>query len=165
MLDRVGLDVEGLWLRRRWNQFERSALHRFLRRWARAPSPSAFLVALSDPRGDARGDALASSITMLSEQVDEIHRLRKKAADLHDEIERKIAALVIAALGQEDKTFSERELVTALGKAGFELPVKDAYPLLTRLANDQRIRREGPRYRAIRPDVLNRQLQDTSSKG
>jgi hypothetical protein len=68
-------------------------------------------------------------------------------------------------LGQEDKAFSEREVVERLGKAGFELPVKDAYPLLTRLANDNKIRRECPRYRSIRPEVLNRQLRDTSSKG
>jgi hypothetical protein len=99
---------------------------------------------------------------MLSEQVDEIHELRKKAAELHDEIERKVAALVISALAQEDRAFSERDLVAALHGAGFELPVKDVYPLLTRLANDQLIKREGPRYRAIRPGVLNRQLGGTS---
>jgi hypothetical protein len=46
---------------------------------------------------------------MLSEQVDEIHELRKRAAELHDEIERKVAALVISALSQEDRAFSERE--------------------------------------------------------
>jgi hypothetical protein len=104
-------------------------------------------------------------MSTLSEQVDDIHDSRKRAAELHDEIDRKVDALVIAALGQEDKAFSERDVVECLGAAGFELPVKEAYPLLTRLANDNKIGREGPRYRAIRPGVLNRQLRDTSSKG
>lgn len=99
---------------------------------------------------------------MLSEQVDEIHELRQRLAELGDEIQRKIDGLVIAVLAHDPaRSFSERDVSHALTDAGFEMPIKDVYPLLTRLAKDTRIERVGLTYRAIQPSVLKRQLTET----
>ncbi len=95
---------------------------------------------------------------MLNDQADEIHELRRKAAEVHAEIERRVDALVITAFSESESSCSERDLVERLRAVGFELSAKDAYPLLARLASEGRLQREGPRYRAIRPEVLQRQL-------
>lgn len=99
---------------------------------------------------------------MLCDHVNELHALERKFADLEDEISRKKDAIMIALLSEHpEKAFSEAEVANALQEAGLDFRVKDAYPILARLANDTRIRREGLRYRAIQPDVLQRQLKET----
>jgi len=99
---------------------------------------------------------------MVRTQADEIHRLRKRLAALNDEVQRKIDGLVISVLAEDtERTFSEHDVCQALRAVDFELAAKDAYPLLTRLAREQRIQSEGPKYRGIGPGVLKRQLRET----
>jgi hypothetical protein len=103
---------------------------------------------------------------MLEKKVKEIDSLRRKQAEIGLEIQRKIDALVISAVNEstDEAGLSERDLCVLLHEAGFELPVKEAYPLLTRLADEKRILRKGPRYLGIRPDVMSRQLRDNPSR-
>lgn len=103
---------------------------------------------------------------MLRDQVDEIHQLRRNLAELEAEIDRKIDALVISVVSEHgEKTFSERDIAVALQAAGFEIALKDVYPLVTRLVSAMVIERTGLSYKAIRPAVMKRQLLETPPKG
>jgi hypothetical protein len=103
---------------------------------------------------------------MLQKKVEEIEALRRKQAEIGLEIQRKIDALVISVVseGTDEAGLSERDIVVRLHSAGFELAMKEAYSLLTRLVAEQRIQSKGPRYVGIRPEVMKRQLRETSSR-
>lgn len=110
---------------------------------------------------------------MLKELVQEANEARARAqagalspaerAAAEHELARRIEAALIEALSQaHDRAFTEVEVKAALGEAGLVLDATSLYAVLKQLVDERRIRREGLKYRAIHPDVLDRQLEDTT---
>jgi hypothetical protein len=103
---------------------------------------------------------------MLKKMVTEIEELHRRHAEIERTIQKKLDALVIQVVAdcEDDAGLSERDVCTALAKAGYDLHARDAYPLLKRLADERKIQMRGIRYAGLRPEVMKRQLKETRKR-